>query len=352
MAISTLRARALAAVALSGALALSLALFPDSGRASVGADVRVITTAGNTLAQLRQFTDTVSLRTDPNADCFGPGSGGSGRAVTVNGPTALGVVADAAVTEEELRPISVTDKFGFALGICGIGERRADATHFWYLKVNHKESELGGDRVLVSGGDEVLWYLISTSNCPPPDFFCQISDLTLEAPARVRPGVPFVVRVVAYDRTGASTPAAGATVFGGAETVTTGPDGTASVTMSTPGTHRLLYAVRGEDIPSPALFTCVAQRLGRCPRQHGKTITGSDFGEEIRGTLGLDQINARGENDLVLARDGFRDRVVCGAGDDTAKVDRRDKVGRSCEHVKRPKGKKKKKGGKKGKKRK
>jgi hypothetical protein len=342
MAIPTLRARALAAAAVGIALALALTLFSDPAKASVGAELRVVTTTGTTLAQMRQFTDTVSLRTDPNADCFGPGSGGSGRAVTVNGPTAFGAVADAAVTEQALRPISVTDKFGFALGICGIGERRADATHFWYLKVNHIESELGGDRVSLNRGDEVLWYLIPTSNCPPPDFFCQISDLTLEAPARVRPGVPFVVRVVAYSRTGASTPAAGATVFGGTETVTTGPDGTASVTLANPGTHRLLYAVRGEDIPSQALFTCVAERLRRCPRQHGKTITGSDFGEAIQGTLGFDRINGRGENDRVLARDGFRDKVACGAGDDTAKVDRRDKVGRSCEHVKRTKGKKKK----------
>jgi hypothetical protein len=317
----------------------------SSASASVGVDLRVVNTEGRALAQLRQYTDTTQIRTDPAADCFGPGSGGSGAAVAVNGPTALGVVDDAAATQDLIRPVSVTDHFGFGLGICGFGGFRSDSGRFWYLKVDHKESSVGGDQVPVFGGTDVIWYLIQTSSCPPPDYFCVVSDLQLNAPPRATPGSQITVHADAYSRTGVKTPAQGVLVSGaGVAPALTDSAGNASVQVGSPGTH-YLFGSRGADIPSQLVSLCVAERLKACPAHRGMTIAGSDLGDRINGSDGTDKIIARGGDDDINARGGGRDSVGCGPGVDKVKVDRRDKAARSCEQIrgaaKKEKGKKK-----------
>lgn len=314
--------------------------------ASVGVNLRVLNTEGKALAQLRQFTDTAQFKTDPDADCFGTGSGGSGKTVTVDGPTALGVVHDAEATQKSIRPVSVTDAFGFGLGICGFGGYKADTGHFWYLKVNHVESSLGGDQVKVAGGDDVVWYLIRTDSCPPPDFFCNISDLQLQAPARARPNSEITVHVDAFSRTGAQSPAEGAEVDGGAAPVVTGADGNAQIRLG-PGGLAQLFAVRGRDVPSQYTSICLAEDLSGCPAQRGITIAGTDGPDQITGTLGVDKVKARGGDDRIAVRGGAADTVDCGAGLDVVKADRTDKIATSCEKVRRPKAKHKKGKGKK-----
>ena len=89
-----------------------------------GADLRVVNTAGKTLAEFRQYTGPTTVKTRPGANCFGQGTGGSGDRVTMAGATALGIVRDALGADHALRPLSVTDAFvddGFGLGVCGIG---------------------------------------------------------------------------------------------------------------------------------------------------------------------------------------------------------------------------------------
>ncbi|MDX6607054.1 MAG: hypothetical protein QOD14_1594 [Solirubrobacterales bacterium] len=324
--------------ALTSLIALAV-LGSASASASVGVDLRVLNTEGKALAQLRQFTDTAQIKTDPDADCFGPGSGGSGRTVTVDGPTALGVVHDAEATQKAIRPVSVTDAFGFGLGICGFGGYKADSGHFWYLKVNHVESSLGGDQVKLSGGDQVVWYLIRTDSCPPPDYYCGISDLQLQAPARARPNSMVTVHVDAFSRTGAESPAAGAEVDGGASPAVTGADGNALVHLGSGGVAQL-FATRGRDIPSQYASVCLAEDLNACPPQRGMTIAGSDGPDQITGTPGDDKIKARGGNDRISVRGGGSDTVKCGAGADIVKADRTDKIAKNCEKVRRPKSKK------------
>jgi Domain of unknown function (DUF4430) len=124
------------------------------------AHLRVVNTAGTTLADQSQVTGDVSIQTDPGAKCFGP-PGGSGNSVNVPGPSALGIVKDASASDPALRPLSVTDQFSFGLGICGIGGftfNQGDSA-FWYLKVNHVGAQVGGDQYLLNAGDNVLWYL-------------------------------------------------------------------------------------------------------------------------------------------------------------------------------------------------
>jgi len=65
------------------------------------------------------------------------------------------------------------------------------------------------------------------------------------------------------------------------------------------------------------------------------TITAGNGRDLLEGGPGRDTIKAGGGNDRIEARDGFRDVIDCGPGNDTAEFDRLDVV-RNCEHVLRP----------------
>jgi hypothetical protein len=313
----------------AAALVISLLLLlPAGAPATTGADLRVVNSAGRTLAEQRQYTGTVLIRTDPDADCFGA-PGGSGDRVRVPGATGLGIVRDALETDRDLRPLSITDQFSFGLAVCGIGGFEASGSSFWYLKHNHVGAQVGGDQLRLRQGDQVLWYL--SPGFPPP------VELALQAPARAKPGVPFEVTVLQFDDSGARRPAIGATVSGGTSPVTTDPQGKATVTVATQGTAAL-RATRSRDgsIPSNRVAVCVNSDLAKCPSAHGKLILGSQRADVIGGTRGWDGISARGGDDVVNITSGGRDRVRCGTGRDRVVLalgDRDDVIADSCEQV-------------------
>ena len=58
---------------------------------------------------LTQYSDTTTMPTNPQAECFGAGSGGSGEGVSVPGANALGVVVEAAKSRGRLNPLLLTD---------------------------------------------------------------------------------------------------------------------------------------------------------------------------------------------------------------------------------------------------
>jgi hypothetical protein len=217
------------------------------------ADIRVVGAKGKVLADDSFGTGTASVKTSPKADCFGPGTGGSGKSVTVKGPTALGMLTQAAGFTKALRPLLISDHFSFGLALCGVGGFVATETGAgWYLKVNHVDPELGGDSVKVKAGDEVLWAYV---RFPYPD------ELALVAPDRAQAGVPFKVRVFAYDEHGRKKPVAGAKVTGAA--TPTGGDGRTTVTLAKPAR---LIARHGTEIPSNREAVCVG---GKCPGSTG-----------------------------------------------------------------------------------
>jgi hypothetical protein len=213
------------------------------------ADLRVVGSGGKVLAEDSIGAGTASIKTSPQATCFGTGTGGSGKVVTIDGPTALGMLIQATKFTQSLKPLLVTDAFDFGLGLCQVGSSKATKTLSWYLKVNHKNPGLSGESVKVKWGDEVLWALASF---PYPD------ELVLSAPEKAMPGVPFQVRVFSYDDKGKKKPAAGVTVTGA--TSPTGPDGRTTVELTKP---RLLSASHGKDIPSSGEPVCVG---GKCPK--------------------------------------------------------------------------------------
>jgi hypothetical protein len=306
---------------LAGLLACAGALLLFSATAVARtrpADLRVLTTSGKVLADQRQYTSTVHIRTDPDADCFGP-PGGSGQRVKVRGATALGLVRDALESDRRLRPLSVTDQFGFGLGVCGIGGFEASGSGSWYLKRNHHGAQVGGDQLHLRAGDEILWYLAPSFPYPP--------ELVLRAPARALPGQPFTVRVLAFGDDGKRAPVQGATV--NEASAPTDAEGQATIVLDRSANLRARHS---GDIPSNIGHVCVAEDLSGCPAHRGKRIFGSRRRDRIHGTAGPDRVRARGGRDVVRLRGGERDRVNCGAGHDRAVLDSNDRA-RKCEQV-------------------
>lgn len=217
----------------------------------VPAELRVIGAGGKVLTEQSLRAGTTKVPTSPKATCLGQGTGGSGKAVTVKGATALGLLAKAASSTPSLRPLLVTDHFvsEFGLGLCGVGGFSSHGAYSWYLKVDHQNPELGGDSVKLHAGDEVLWAL---AKYPYPN------ELSLVAPEQATAGVPFTVQVFSYDDGGKRKPAAGVTVTGASGP--TGADGSATVTLAGP---TALTATGGKAIPSNRVAVCVS---GACPQ--------------------------------------------------------------------------------------
>lgn len=304
---------------------------------SVPANLRVVNAQGKTLADAVQYTGTTRVKTSRHANCFGPGTGGSGDRVTVPGPTALGILQDAAFPLPSLRPLAVSDHFDFGLALCGIGGYQAPQTGYWYLKRNHAGSTTGGDQTVLERGDDVLWYLIRDYTDPIP------AELALKAPAAAQPGEPFGVKVVAYADDGTKAPAAGAAVGG---EITDG-SGMATITPSGEGVLPL-KATRGADIPSGRVDVCVRADSSRCPSRPLRKINGSNHADAIDGTRGPDVISALGGGDVIDIRGRDRpdaasanrgsvafDVVKCGVGEDTliAWRGQRFRARNSCEEI-------------------
>ena len=316
-----------ACVAALACAALALTLIASAAQArtrTVPGDLRVVSPGGETLAEHTQYTGTVRIRTSRQADCFGKGTGGSGERVTVQGPTALGILRDAARPDPDIKPLSITDAFSFGIGLCGIGGYEAPQNGYWYLKVNHEASQSGGDQTTISRGDDVLWYLIKNYNAPTP------KELVLKAPARARPGEPFTAKVIEYADDGTRSPAEGARVTGAAAPA----DANGEVTVSGSGLLALQATEPGA-IPSNHEVVCARRRARLCPAGYERTVAGSSRPDRITGSRAAETILAGGGADRVdVRRGGRKDRVRCGAGRDRVTISRGDRVEMaSCERV-------------------
>lgn len=93
----------------------------------------------------------------------------------------------------------------------------------WKLKVNHRETSVGSDDVVISPGDTILWM--------PSVYGVEDSELDVIGPAAPRVvGEAFTIRVDRYDDDGVRTAGNAVTVAYGGQAVTTGADGTATLT--------------------------------------------------------------------------------------------------------------------------
>lgn len=312
--------------AVAGCSIAALAAPATAAAAPATAALRV--EAGNSvLAPGDSFvTDSTRVTTDTSPAC-----GGSGKAVDLKGPSALGILKDASEASSALRPFQVSDKFSFGLLVCGIGGHTASDSAFWLYKVNHVAPEVGADQFPIKSGDEVLWYFQDSNTGSNSG-----NELAIEAPAGAAADQPFDLTVVSYDFKGTRTPAAGARVLFKGGSATTGPDGKATLSLRGDG-YRTLRAVRaapgGTDVPSAPAKVCVGD--SGCAPVRGKRITGRGGADSVRGTSGRDVIRTLGGNDRIDVRGGRTDRVYCGSGRDVVRASRGDRVARDCEVVRR-----------------
>lgn len=319
-----------------------LALAPAANAKTVRAKLRVLTPNRTLDPGTTYVVGAETVRTDPQADCNFGGAGGTGASYEFPKPTALGLLQAASEARKQLRPLSVTDEFGFGLAICRIGKVDDQPGTFWYLKRNHKELTVGADQERIANGDEFLVYL-APDNFPAPN----PAELELVAPARERAGEEVEVEVVQhscvtdpnppFETTCGSTPAAGVTVSGGGASDTTDADGRAELPAGD-GPRLKLSASRGTDIPAQPVTVCVSEQLGDCPRRHGIKLVGRGVADKLKGTKGADRLRARGGRDKIDLRQGGPDRVDCGPGRDKVLVkrgDKDDKIARNCERVRR-----------------
>lgn len=242
------------AAACALAITLSMALAAGASAAGFKAELRVVGSGSKVLAEKPVATATTAVKTDPKAECFGKGSGGSGDPVTIKGNTAMGLLARASRSTPALSPLSISDSFDFGLALCGVGRSVAKGSSSWYLKINHKSLSVGGDVAKIHPGDEVLYALVKTE---APSYKYP-EELALAGPSTAKPGVPFTVRVLSYDEKGKSKPAGGVKVTGAS--APTGADGRTTVTLSKPAQ---LIATGAGEIPSAREPVCVG---GKCPK--------------------------------------------------------------------------------------
>jgi hypothetical protein len=236
-------------VACALALVLSLSIAATAVAKGFSADLRVVGANGKVLAEEAVSTGTTAVKTSPQATCFGKGTGGSGKSVSIAGNTAMGLLAKASKSTAALKPLSISDSFDFGLALCGVGSSVAKGKASWYLKINHKSLSVAGDQAKIHAGDEVLWDLAPSYPYP--------SELVLVAPESATAGLPFTVSAYSYDEKGRRRPAAGVKVTGAA--APTGSDGRATVSLSEPG---LLSATKSGEIPAAKVAVCVG---GKCP---------------------------------------------------------------------------------------
>lgn len=317
---------------LAAVLALSLLIPIAAGAAekTIPAELRVVGDGGHVRAEHTQYSGSVKIKTSPKANCFGPGTAGSGKRVAVPGPTALGLLREALFGHRRVSPLLVTDAFDFGLGLCGIGGDVAPSTGFWSLRVNHVASLTGGDQTPIEKGDDVLWHLVGDFNDPPASEL--VLKETLPALSGEKKKIP--VRVFEYADDGTRSPAAGAKIKGAGKADPTDAKGKTVVTVSDrSGSFR---AVRSGAIPSNSLEVCIVLEFG-CGAGEMLDFSGSGKADEIRvrGARPV-HVSALGGADTVdLTRLKSYAFVECGVGKDQVLVAAgQDFVARrSCETV-------------------
>jgi hypothetical protein len=273
--------------------------------------------------------DSVTYDTSQSAACNGSGEPGS-----ITGPTALGVLVQAADYTNRLDPVRISDQFEFGPFVCGVGSYPSTDSAFWLYKVDHVAPEVGGDQFPInSAGHEVLWYLSDMATGANTG-----NELSLSVGQKVvKVGSPVDVTVLEYDFSGASTPAAGVRILGTGSDAVTDAAGNATVVFDRTG-RQSIRGARGIDIPTDGVRLCAwLESETECETFIAGRVVGTRDADRIRGTDEPDRIIGRDGDDRIRSRgDDAADAVRCGPGDDVAKVDRIDRVARNCETVRRP----------------
>ena len=203
----------------------------------------------------RYVHDSVSFTTSQSAACNGTGSERS-----LSGPTALGLMVQAADFTRDLRPVQISDQFDFGLFVCGVGDFEGSDTAFWLYKVDHVAPEVGADQFPVNRSHgEVLWYFVNTATGSNTgnELELVLSENVVQA------GTPVEVTVREYDGSGTASPAAGVSLQGAGDVMT---DANGNATLTFKARKPFVRGVRGIDIQTDLLHLCVGGRGLRMPQ--------------------------------------------------------------------------------------
>ena len=307
--------RKLVAPAIGAIATVVLLAVPMAQAKSKWADIRVVTSSGQTLADHRQYTEDVKVKASEDAGCFGESNPSSNDTYKVDNPTTLGTLIDASKTDDDLRPLLITDaffgEFG-SFGVCGVDEFVGSATfgeEYWYNAVNGAGATAGPNQIPVENGDEHLWYFATGAES-------SIAELRVEAPYKVDADDPFEVEVTRLLANGSTEPAVGVDVT--QASAPTDAQGKTTVEVAA-GFWSLIATGESDDVFSKTAEICAEDSGLDCPEGAPLTTVGSPSDDEIKTTKGVDTIECGKGKDLVLKKKGEK-------GDDIAP---------DCEKVKR-----------------
>jgi len=288
---------------------------------------------------------TTQLRVEADGKDIGPGfhylhdsvtyetstsCGGTGDSYTIDGPSALGLLIQAADFTRGLRPVQISDEFEFGKFVCGVGGYEGNDTAYWLYKVDHVAPEVGGDQFPIDRShEEVLWYFVNGTKNSGNELELILGDQVVQAGEKVE------VTVREYDGNGKASPARGVRLKG-AGGVRTKKDGTAQVVFEDAG-EPFIRGVHGPDIPTDVEHLCVWETAAsECDKWLTGWVVGTARADRMRGTDNPERITGRGGDDRIRSRgDGEADSVRCGRGQDVVLADQLDRVKRSCETVRR-----------------
>jgi hypothetical protein len=187
------------------------------------------------------------VTTDAKTIAGHPCDGTNGGQNPSPGPTMTSALDDASLAHGFTWSGTWFDGFD-DFGIDRIGPDASNSSQFWGYALNFTPTSIGGCQQQVKAGDEVLFGF---------DFFSKQHLLKLSGPNTAPTGTPVTVNVVDGQDSSAMS---GATVGG----KTTGADGNASLTFTSPGIVHL-KAERSDSVRSNALDLCVyAPGSGDC----------------------------------------------------------------------------------------
>ena len=287
---------------------------------------------------------TTKLRVEADGHDIGPGfryvhdsvsyetstaCGGTGKSYTIDSPSALGLLIQAADFTRALRPVQISDEFDFGKFVCGVGAFEGSDTAYWSYKVDHVLPEIGADQFPLNRSQhEVLWYFTNGASNSGDELELTLSDNVVKA------GKPVGVSVKSYDVNGTASPAAGVTLQGAGDVMT---DANGEATLVFDAGRPFIRGVRDPDIQTDTLHLCVWEdSASECDRWLTGWTVGTKGDDRIRGGENPERIAGRAGDDRINSRhDGAADSVRCGRGDDVARVDKRDRVRGNCEIVRR-----------------
>jgi hypothetical protein len=130
-------------------------------------------------------------------------------------------------------------------------EPGAPANYFWSFWLDDKESEVGACEAQLNAGDRVLFFpSCFGAACPPAP-----APLEIEAPPSAAVGQAVAVSVRRFQASGASSPAAGATITGGSVPAVTNAAGAATLTFT--GAGQLMLRVSAPESVRTEAAICV-----------------------------------------------------------------------------------------------